>query len=145
MILVDINVLMDAAVRREPHYIHAAALLERVTQGTLTAMVPAHGVTTLHYLLARARDRAFADRQIGWLLRHFEVGALDRDGFRQAQAYGWPDFENAVVAVTALRNSCDAIVTRDVGGFAGSPVRAVHPGELGIDSVHEQIVARYGT
>lgn len=145
MIMVDINVLMDAAERREPHFTHAAALIEQVVRGTLDAMIPAHGVTTLYYLLTRARDRAFADRQVSWLLRYFEVGSLNRDGFRQAHAYGWPDFEDAVVAVTALMNGCDAVVTRDVEGFTDSPVRAVHPGELGIDSVHEQIVAHYGT
>ena len=144
MILIDINVLIDAAVRREPHFIDAAAVLERVIRGDVVAMVPAHGVTTLHYLLSRARGRDFASRQVGWLLRHFEIGGLDRDAFRDAHAMSWPDFEDAVVAVTAQHFGCTAIVTRDLTGFASSPVPAMHPRELDIDSIHEQIVAAYG-
>lgn len=143
MILVDINVLIDVAVRREPHYLDASVLMERVIRGELAAMVPAHGVTTLHYLLAQARDHHFATRQIGWVLRHFEVGALNRDGFRQAHAMGWPDFEDAVVAVTAERHGCEAIVTRDLAGFRSASVPAIPPAEIAIDSIHEQIVAAY--
>lgn len=143
MILVDINVLMDAAERRAPHFIAAAVLMERVVRGELVAMVPAHGVTTLHYLLTSARDTAFAGRQVGWLLRHFEVGVLDRDGFRQAHAMEWPDFEDAVVAVTAERYRCTAIVTRDLAGFRSSTIPAIPPAELSIDSIHEGIVAAY--
>ena len=145
MILVDINILMDAAEQRDPHFLDAAVLIERVIHKEVAAMVPAHGVTTLHYLLARGRDEHFASRQVGWLLRHFEVGALDRDGFRQAHAMAWPDFEDAVVAVIAERHHCEAIVTRDLAGFRLSPVPAVPPAELGIDSIHEQMVAAYTT
>jgi predicted nucleic acid-binding protein len=143
VILVDINVLMDAAEHREPHYLDAAVLMERVIRRELIAMVPAHGVTTLHYLLSHGRGSDFATRQVGWLLRHFEVGGLDREGFRQAHAMGWPDFEDAVVAVTAERHGCEVIVTRDLAGFASSSVPAIPPAELGIDSIHEEIVAAY--
>ena len=52
--------------------------------------------------------------------------------------------EDAVVAVTAQHFGCTAIVTRDLTGFASSPVPAMHPRELDIDSIHEQIVAAYG-
>lgn len=143
MILIDIDVLIDAAIRREPHFIDAAAVLEGVIRGDMVAMVPAHGVTTLHYLLSRARGHDFATRQVGWLLRHFEIGGLDRNAFREAHALGWSDFEDAVVAVTAHRYGCTAIVTRDLAGFASSPVPAILPTELEIDRIHESIIAAY--
>lgn len=143
MILVDINVVMDVAQKREPHAAHAAAIIERVVRGDLDALIPAHALTTLHYLLTRHGGRGFARQQLNWILRCFEIGSLDREGFRLAHAMGWTDFEDAVVAVTAQRYGCTAIVTRDLKGFASSPVRAVHPVELDIDKIHESIVAAY--
>ena len=144
MILIDINVVMDVVQKREPHAPHSAVVIERVVRGELDAMIPGHAITTLDYLLTRHAGRAFAKRQLEWMLRCFEIGSLDKQGFRLAHSMGWPDFEDAVVAVTAQHFGCTAIVTRDLSGFAASRVPAMHPRELDIDSIHEQIVAAYG-
>lgn len=137
MILVDINILVDVAQRRVPHFAASAAVIEDVLRGRRQAMVAAHAVTTLHYLLRRFAGRAAADHHLGWVLRHFEVGDIGRDGLQRALALGWNDFEDAVTAVVAERHRCRLIVTRDPNGFRDSPVQTCLPEELAIDAIHE--------
>lgn len=142
MILVDINILLDVAQRRVPHYAASATVIEDVLRGRRQAMVVAHAVTTLHYLLRRFAGRVAADRHLAWVLKHFEVGDIGRDGLQRALALGWNDFEDAVTAVAAAHHRCKVIVTRNPNGFRESPVPACLPEELAIDAIHESF-ARY--
>lgn len=129
MILVDVNVVLDVLQRREPHYPASAAVLDRTLRGTTTAALPAHAITTVHYIVGRYQDGVTADRAVSWLLRYFQIVAIGRDDLVQALALGWPDFEDAVVAIAARSAGCTAIITRNVRDFPGSPVAALTPEE----------------
>jgi len=50
----------------------------------------------------------------------FGVAAVDVAVIQRALALGWTDFEDAVTAAAAEAARCDAVVTRDPKGFAGS-------------------------
>lgn len=143
MILVDTNVIVDILARRLPYFAHSAAVVERVVDGTLTAAISAHQVTTLHYLVARASGANAADDAVAWLLKYFEVLTVSRTELEQARALKFADFEDAVIAAVAATAGCLQIVTRNVRDFGNSPVPAVAPEELVIDAIHEEFVARY--
>lgn len=129
MILVDLNVVLDVIQKREPHFGASATVLSRVVSGTVAGALPAHAVTTIHYLVGRHQPREVADSAVDWLLRYFAIVAVGRDQFLRARALGWEDFEAAVVAAGAESSGCSAIVTRNVKDFAGSPVDALTPQE----------------
>lgn len=59
-LLLDLNVFLDVILDRPPDADVAAALWAAIERGQGHGMVPAHGVTTIFYLLERARDAAFA-------------------------------------------------------------------------------------
>ena len=80
-------------------------------------MVPAHGVTTIFYLLEKARDAAFAREGIERLISVFAVAQVDDNVVRRALALAWPHFEDAVCAAAAEASGCDALVTRDPEGL----------------------------
>lgn len=143
MILVDTNVLLDVIERREPQFAHSAALIERVIRGDLEAGIAAHGVTTLHYLVARTAGNDRAEQVLDWLLEHFSVVQIGPAEIARARAMRMRDFEDAVVAAAALAAGCSHIVTGNVRDFAESPVPAVLPEEFSIDAIHERIVAEY--
>ncbi len=126
-LLVDVNVTLDALLARPPHADAATRLWTAIEEKRAIGLLPAHGVTTLFYLVARARGAAAARRIVADTLAVFGVAAVDRVGLERALALGWPDFEDAVCAAAAAAASCDVIVTRDLAGFRGSPVPAVHP------------------
>lgn len=130
MILVDLNVLLDVIQKREPHYRASAAVLERVVTGTTSAAIPAHAVTTMHFIVNRYADRRRADGVVDWLLERFEVAAVGRAELQTARRLAWSDFEDAVVAASASSSGCSVIVTRNIRDFRESPVPAMTPDEF---------------
>lgn len=124
-LLLDVNVVLDALLARTPHSDAAMRLWAAVEEGQVVGFVPAHGVTTLFYLLARAKSATRARRAIGELLAVFRVASVDQAVLQRALILAWPDLEDAVCAAAAEAAGCDLIVTRDPAGFKNSPVPTV--------------------
>ena len=139
MILVDLNVVLDVVQRRQPHYAASAALLSEIVAGSIDACIPAHAVTTLHYIVSRYQDKDRAAALVDWLLRYFEIAASGRPELRRAQGLGMADFEDAVVASAAEAMGCRYVVTRNIRHFTRSPVPAVTPEEF---MVTQQVEAK---
>jgi predicted nucleic acid-binding protein len=126
-ILLDVNVLLDAVLDRVPHAEAATKLWAAVERRRVTGLVPAHGVTTLHYLFSRARGADAARRAVAHLLTIFTVASVNAAILQRALTLGWADFEDAVCAAAAEAAGCELIVTRDPAGFPASPVQTVDP------------------
>jgi len=47
-----------------------------------------------------------------------------------AMSFTMSDFEDAIIAATALRETAEYIITRDIKDFAQSPVPAITPGDF---------------
>mgnify|MGYP006276651663 FL=1 len=129
MILVDLNVVLDVVQARDPHYEASASVLDRIVSERDKGAIAAHAVTTVHYLVARYRDRKTADQTVGWLLRYFQIATVGEKALRRANVLAWPDFEDAVVAAAAEFAGCTCIVTRNVKGFEKDPLPAYTPEE----------------
>jgi predicted nucleic acid-binding protein len=126
-LLLDLNVFLDVILDRSPDADIAAALWAVIERGTGHGMVPAHGVTTIFYLLEKARDSAFAREGIERLISVFAVAPVDDNVVRRALALAWPDFEDAVCAAAAEASGCDALVTRDPDGYPNAPFPVIDP------------------
>jgi predicted nucleic acid-binding protein len=129
-VTVDINVLLDVFQKREPHYTASARVLAMVRQGELIGVFPAHGFTTLYYLVRKHASRTNAETAMDEVLKHFEVGNLGVVGWARARSLPMTDFEDAVVAVVAGETASQFIITRNTGDFTHSPVPAITPVEF---------------
>jgi predicted nucleic acid-binding protein len=127
--LLDLNVVLDVVQKREPHYAPSAAVIEAAIQRQLEGFLPAHAVTTLHYIVNRYRSRTIANRAVDWLLRYFDIATVGREELLRARALDWKNFEDAVVAAAAEARACDAIITRNVRDFRHSTVPVLTPEE----------------
>lgn len=125
--LVDLNVLLDVEEKRVPHFADSALVLSAALSRRFEAWMPAHSLTTLHYLVERHVGLAAADAAVDWHLKHFRFPALDETIFRRARSVAIPDFEDAVVAASAESAGCAWIVTRNCSDFTMSPVPAITP------------------
>lgn len=149
-VLFDVNVALDALQARAPHARPAEALWAAAERRDIAGLVPAHGVTTIFYLLSRARRAVYAREAVTSLLSVFEVAPVDRAVLTRALAIECPDFEDAVCAAAGEAASCDFLVTRDPSGFLGSPIPVIDPttacslllGPAGPDRVSEPPPAR---
>lgn len=126
-LLLDLNVVLDILLNREPHVAVSAALWAKIEKGAATGFLPAHGFTAIHYLIARERDAKIARQALETIVHVLEVAPVDGAVIRVALTLAWPDYEDAVCAAAAQTNGCDAIVTRDPKGFPNSPVPVIDP------------------
>jgi predicted nucleic acid-binding protein len=126
-LLLDLNVILDVILDRRPGADAAAALWAAIESGHGRGLIPAHGVTTIFYLLEKARGAAFARDGVERLISVFGVAPVNDTVVRRALVFGWPDFEDAVCAAAAEASGCEAIVTRDPGGYSNSPLPVIDP------------------
>jgi PIN domain-containing protein len=92
--------------------------------------VAGHAITTIHYIVERARDRQVAAQAVSDVLRILSVVPLDANDYRQALVMGLADYEDAVQAVASLRIGADYVVTRNAKDYRGPPVTARSTGEV---------------
>jgi predicted nucleic acid-binding protein len=151
--LLDTNVILDMLLERSPHWDAATALWAAAERKEIEAIVPAHAITTVFYVVARARTASHARKVMNDLVIVPVIASVDGAIIRRALALGWTDFEDAVCAAAAEATSCDLLVTRDPAGFKDSTVPVVDPatavslirGGKGPDRVGEKPARTYGS
>jgi predicted nucleic acid-binding protein len=129
-ITVDLNVRLDVAQNRLPHYQASEEVLHRARGGEYEAVLPGHAITTLHYIIEKWPSTHLANQTIDGLLADFVIYPSDKTNFQRARQLAMKDFEDALVASVAEATGSDYIVTRNVPDFAGSPVPAMTPPEF---------------
>ncbi len=128
--MLDLNVVLDVLQQREPFYSASAKVLSKIVKTQASGCLPAHAVTTIHYIVRRYSGLRSADDAIDWLLANLEVEPQGRGTFVRARSLAFKDFEDAALASAAEAAECTQIVTRNVADFADSPVPALTPEEL---------------
>lgn len=126
-LLLDLNVILDVILDRPSGADAASALWAAIERGQGHGMIPAHGLTTVFYLLEKARGATFARDGVERLIGVFGVAPVNDEVVRRALVFAWPDFEDAVCAAAAEANGCDVIVTRDPDGYRNAPLPVIDP------------------
>jgi predicted nucleic acid-binding protein len=126
-LLLDINVLLDVLLDRDPWSAAASRLLSAIEQKKVDGFVAVHTLPTIYYVVGRSRDRKTAVGAVSVLLGILDVAPVERSDFQQALAWEMRDFEDAVQAAAALRLEADYLVTRNARDFRAVPVRTADP------------------
>ncbi len=126
-VVVDINVMLDVFLRRQPHYMASAAVMSAVASGTLQGVCPAHALTTLYYLASKFGSRGDAESAVDEVLQNFEIVSLDKAGWKRVRGLPMTDFEDAAIALSAEENGAAFVITRNEADFVNSPVPAINP------------------
>ena len=126
-LMIDTNVLLDVVQGREPFASDSGAVLELAVTGQHAAYVPAHGLTTLYYLLRKHADSNVAIDTVDWVLSHFVIAPATQETFNRAREIALKDFEDSVVAAMAESTHSDYIITRNAVDFGEFTVPAVAP------------------
>src|SRR5258708_35675973 len=90
-VLLDTNVLLDVILDRTPWADDATTLLDRIARHEARGYVAAHAVTTVYYLVERAKGRAATTTAGPDLLDILAVAAPEGADFRPALALGLKD------------------------------------------------------
>lgn len=129
-VLIDLNVILDVLQRREPFYDMSARALAAAEMGLMEGWVAGHSLTTLFYLLARYQSVEQARVALTELLSFLSVAAVDQAVLEQALNLPYPDFEDAVQMMAAVRSGAQYLVTRNVRDYTMGPLPVIQPAEL---------------
>lgn len=129
-LLIDTDVILDVVLARDPWAADAIRALDAMSRKRAHGFLSAHSITTVHYIVEKARGRAIANSAIADLLQILDIVPLDDSDFQRALVLGLPDFEDAVQVAAHLRAGADFLVTRDAKHFANAPVIVMSPGEI---------------
>ena len=129
-VMVDVNVVLDVLLKRQPWADEAVAVWEANRTGRIDGCLVATAITNLYYVARRLVGAEKALNSVCLCLAAFEVIAVDRASITRATQMAGADFEDNVLMSAALFSGVDAVVTRDAIGFALSPVAIYSPSQL---------------
>lgn len=123
-ILLDTNVILDAAVEGRPQRLAAQLLFDEIAYtASLRACIAATSLKDVYYILTKSGSEAEARKQVADLMKLVDVIAVDEDVCKQALFSDEPDFGDGIVRECAEREGVDYIISRDERAFRRSSVR----------------------
>ncbi len=136
-LLVDTNIILDLLAKRTPFYENAARVFSLADTGKIELSISSLTFANTNYVLLRLKSATEA-REI---LRRFRllvtVLSLNEKIIDLAlNDSKFIDFEDGLQYYTALENSLDIILTRDIKGFKASKLPVMSPGEY-LESIDE--------
>jgi hypothetical protein len=96
----------------------------------IEAVVAAHSLTTLFYLISRQLSAAQAKTILSDLLQVVSVAGVDQATIERSLQLPYRDFEDAVQMSAAMGANAGYVVTRNIKDFKAGPLPAIHPSDL---------------
>ncbi|GHV68659.1 PIN domain-containing protein [Bacteroidia bacterium] len=126
--LIDTNVIIDIALKRQPFYQDAVNVFKQISEQKLLGYISATIVTDVFYLLRKASGQEKALAFLHELITIVDVIGVDKRTIINALSLNWADFEDAVQAQTAIENELDVIITRNTKDYQPlSKIQIVSP------------------
>lgn len=137
LILLDVNVLLDAFLARQPFDADALRLLKAHDEGKIVIYVAASSLQNIFYIGRSHRKKYVGDAQaaidalsyVTACLKNFEIIWLEEALMKLALAQPGDDLEDNLQLASALTANLDAIITRDAG-FVGAGMTLLTPTQL---------------
>lgn len=117
----DTNILLDVALRREPHVASSEAVLKDGIENH-SCFMSWHTVSNLSYILGKLEGRDAALEFIRNIASVCRIAPVKHTDLDIAFQYDGGDFEDAMQIASALACDAELIVTRDSSGFSKSPL-----------------------
>lgn len=129
-LLLDTNILLDIALKRQPFVVQAAQVLTTAQHQKFPLYMTATTITDLFYIVRKAKGKDIALAFIEDLLQYVDVAAVDKAVIMRALKLGLTDFEDAVQVGAAEQAGIDIIITRNESDFKDAAIRALNPGDF---------------
>ena len=129
-ILIDTNVVLDIALKREPFFTTAKAVFEKIEDREIQGYITASAVTDIFYISSKQKGKEEAKDFLINLLLIVEVIGVSRETIVTALHSDLKDFEDAVQVAAANENDVKIILTRNVKDFKESGLKILTPPNL---------------
>lgn len=129
-ILIDTNIVLDFALRREPFGEQAKDLILSFGNRNLKVYITASSVTDIYYILNKIKGQEFAINFLKNFISIVRVAGVDEEIITEALNSKMKDFEDAVQTETANFNDIDIIIIRDKKDYQNSGLQVFSPTEF---------------
>lgn len=130
IVLLDLDVILDSALDREPFAEASAQLLDTLEAKPGSAFIAWHSIANFYYIVTPARSRNSAKNFLAELIRFVHVAPIDTKSFQYAVKLPMRDFEDAMQVASAAACNADVIATRNLRDYRNSPIRPCNPRDL---------------
>ena len=126
-ILIDTNVLIDAAAMRMPFYTFSEKVID-ICHKDVEGVIAAHSIVNMAYILRKTFTLDELKKIFLRLCKLFKVEAIDVEKIiRAIEDKDFTDFEDCLQLQCAIDFNADYIVTRNVADFKSSKIPAITP------------------
>ena len=128
--LIDTNVIVDFLQERQPFTKDSREVVFRATSD-YKGYVGASSVTDIYYIHHQhTHNKKRTRKDLASLLKVFDIMDTTNADCRNALHSSIPDFEDAVLVESAIREGINVIVTRNKKDFKNSPIKVCTPTEF---------------
>jgi predicted nucleic acid-binding protein len=129
-LLLDTNIILDIALKREPHFKDSATVFKKIDNKETHGFITATTITDIYYIAKREKGHQITIDFISNLIDIIDVIGVDREVIVEALESKLADFEDAVQSVSSQLNDIEYIITRNQKDFIHSEIKAVTPKEF---------------
>ena len=129
-LLIDTNVILDFALKREPFCEAAIAILDLASECDYIECVSSSAITDIYYTARKVLGNEQTQDSIRNLLVIIDSLSVTKEDILMALDLKWNDFEDAVQYAVAIHNNVDFIISRDDKGFKNSVIPVYKPAEF---------------
>ena len=130
-LMIDTNILLDVLVKREPFYEASREVLRLCEEKKVQGFLSASAATDIFYLVRRhLHSTESAYKCLGYVLDILKVLTVTNEDVINAYTKKAHDFEDCLLAVCAVSNKCDYIITRNKKDFEEFDIETLSPEEL---------------
>lgn len=129
-VLADTNIWLDVLMDRAPHDVMSKAALAACINDEVAVLVAATSLKDIFYLVRKHLGAPSAYEAVRNVLGIAEVAPTDGLVCKSALDLEKPDYEDGVIAASALAENVDCIITRDASAFESIGVAKHTPEEF---------------
>lgn len=130
--LLDINIVLDYLMQRQPWYSLAKGLFQAESQEKVDLFISANTVATIHFLIRKKDSRKKALAKIEILLRRLRLADVTAAVIARALHIGLDDLEDGIQAGAAIESEIPVLVTRNLKDFGRIEELQVLPPEIAL-------------
>jgi len=128
-LFIDVNIVLDVALARTPHFIAAQKLLSHIEKGKAQGYISALSCAIIYYFIEKELGHKKALEYIADLMELLHVVEVNHKVLEQSLKTGLIDFEDSIQAICAQNCAAKHIITRDKRGYRDFAVDSLTPAE----------------
>lgn len=137
--LLDINIVLDYLMQRQPWHPLAKGLFLAESQEKVDLFISANSVATIHLLIRKKDSRKKALAKVEILLKRLRLADVTAAVIERALRIGLDDLEDGIQAGAAIEAGIPVLVTRNLRDFGRIEDLQVLPPEIALVALKVQV------